>query len=383
MSRRPFIVLADDLTGAAELAGIAHQAGLRALVLTGPPPRRVSADVIVCDTDTRLASPTVAARRVGALARALSRRPHRGFFKKTDSVLRGNVLAEIRACARALGLRRTLLLPCNPSLGRIIDNGTYSIGSVPLHRTAFARDPHHPRRTANVLALLGGTRAPAGAACCHPAERPPAAGVVVGEARSPADVALWASQLDARTLPAGGADFFRAWLMQNISGATAAPRRLGTGAALLLSGTATPPEPATPLPGPIVAVTARAVPAPATLAAEAAANLRAHGSASILVQGPVVRSPRTRLALNRLLVSVAQRLREARAFEHLLITGGATAAGVLATLGWTQLNVVHVWGPGVVTLAPAGTTHCVVTVKPGSYRWPAALLRHFEQLAAA
>jgi uncharacterized protein YgbK (DUF1537 family) len=130
-------------------------------------------------------------------------------------------------------------------------------------------------------------------------------------------------------------------------------------------------------------VNARALPAAAALTAEVQARLRAHGSASILMQGPVVRSARTRLALNRLFVSVACRLREARAFEHLLITGGATAAGVLAALGWTQLDVIHVWGAGVVTLAPCGVAHGVVTVKPGSYRWPAALLRHFEPLAAA
>ena len=384
MSRRPFIVLADDLTGAAEIAAIAHQAGLRALVLTTPPTGALAADVIICDTDTRLLAPAAAARRVGALAAKLNLRPNGGFFKKTDSVLRGNVLAEVEAIADSLGLKRTLLVPCNPSLGRIIDNGVYSIGGTPLHRTAFARDPHHPRRTSDVLKLLGGGHRPEHAVCCHPANRAPSQGVIVGEARSPAHVSLWASQLDADTLPAGGADFFRMWLLQKNAGrAMAVPQRISANSVLLLSGTATPPDPASPLPGPALAVRARSIPATAKLAAAAKTQLRARGDVSIVMQGPLARNRSTSDKIAKMFAGVARRLCAASAFEHVIIAGGATAAAVLNALGWTRLEVVHVWGPGVVTLKPIGTTGLIVTLKPGSYRWPHPLLSHFEQRAAA
>ncbi|HWL16263.1 MAG TPA: four-carbon acid sugar kinase family protein [Opitutus sp.] len=384
MRRRPFIVLADDLTGAAEIAAIAHQAGLRALVLTTPPDGPLKADVIVCDTDTRLLAPATAARRVQSLARQLNRRPNAGFFKKVDSVLRGNVLAEIHAMVDALKLRRTLLVPCNPSLGRIIDEGRYLIASTPLHRTGFARDPHHPRRTSDVLKLLGDGRRPPDAVCCHPANRAPDEGVIVGEARSPAHVDLWASQVDDKTLPAGGADFFRMWLVHQRAGRAAVPsREISARSVLLLSGTATPPDPITPLSGPIVSVRARSVPSVAKLAGLVQSNLRTAGATSVVMSGPLVRSGGTPATITRTFASLARRLLAAGACEHLIVAGGATAACVLATLGWTRLEVLHVWGPGVVTLKPVGQANCVVTLKPGSYRWPPGLVNHFEQPVAA
>ncbi len=61
MSHRPYIVIADDLTGAAEVAAIAHQSGLSAVVLTRLPRRPCAADVIVFDTDARLARAEVCA----------------------------------------------------------------------------------------------------------------------------------------------------------------------------------------------------------------------------------------------------------------------------------------------------------------------------------
>lgn len=381
MPRRPLIVLADDLTGAAELAAIAHQSGLHAVVLTTPPKGPVTADVIVCDTATRLAKPAAAARRVRELTLHLSRRPHAGFFKKTDSVLRGPVLAEIEACAGVLGLRRTLLVPCNPSLGRIINNGTYLIAGTPLHRTAFARDPHHPRHTSKVIDLLGPSpRLPVG--CHHTADRTPTEGIVVGEADTPADVALWVSRLDRHTLPAGGADFFRLWLVHMRAHRRVRTKEsLPTGAALTFSGTATPANPVTPLPGPVEALDARALPAPARLAARLQEQLKVHGTASVIMRGPPVETSGSPTAISRLFVRLADRLHDAKAFQHLLIAGGTTATGVLAVLGWDRLEVAHVWGPGVVTLRPARNPKLLVTLKPGSYAWPAALQNHYADLA--
>lgn len=385
MLRSPYIVLADDLTGAAELTALAHQAGLHAVLLTTPPKGPVKGDVIVIDTGTRLLSPLAAERRMTAISKQLARRPHAGIFKKVDSVLRGNVLVEIEACAKALGLSRSVLVPCNPSLGRIIYNGTYFVSGTPLHRTAFARDPHHPRRSSDVRKLLLNGRATRSEIVCHhPDERLPESGVIVGEAHSPADVALWASHLDKTTLPAGGADFFRCWLVQQRavrSMPKAAP--VLPGATLLLSGTMTPPDPATPLSGPQLFIDAHAVPRAAALAAKVRAQLEACGQASVLMRGRLVRKTGISAVLNKLFSQTACHLRRSRSFEHVIVTGGATAAAVLAALGWDRLEVVRVWGPGVVTLRSVRASRCLVTLKPGSYAWPGNLLQHFEQELAA
>jgi D-threonate/D-erythronate kinase len=374
--RLPYLVIADDLTGAAELAALAHQAGLRAAVHRGVP-RRMPAkvDVLVCDSATRLLSSAAAARRVGILARQLHRFPNAGIFKKTDSVLRGNVVAEIQACMRALKRTRALMVPCNPSLGRIVNQGRYSIAGQPIHRTAFARDPHHPRKSAQISKLLksGGASIP----CLHPADALPPRGIALGEASSPADVALWASKLDEKTLPAGGADFFRMWLVQlrAVRASRAARPALARLSTLVLSGTTATASPISPLTSEPFELHARAIPTPSQLAALATSRLQQDSSAAIATNAKL--TPRFDHKVNAVFARSAVRLRDAKSFEHLLVAGATTASAVLDALGWSQLEVVHVWGPGAVTLRPVESPRLLITVKPGSYAWPLALRRHF------
>lgn len=382
LSRPPLVVFADDLTGAAEIASIAHNAGLRALVLTTPPGGPADADVLVFDTDTRLCTPARAAQRVRAFAKRLRRQPHSGFFKKTDSVLRGPVLAELTALATSLGHRRTLLVPCNPSLGRVIRDGHYFIGGRPLHETAFVHDPHHPRTTSEVLTLLDAKKYPR-VACLAPSSRLPGQGIIVGEADSPADVAVWAGQIDAHTLPAGGADFFRLWLQaRRPYSPPTGGYRLPAGPALLLSGTIAPSDPFSPFAVQPVAIAARRIPSVKTLSAKVRAQLRATGCAAVTATGPLVHDARVSTALTRTFASLAAELHAAGAFNHLLIAGGATAAAVLSKLGWSQFDVVRIWGPGAVTLRPTAAPEFAVTMKPGSYAWPASLSQYFQPTAS-
>jgi uncharacterized protein YgbK (DUF1537 family) len=365
MPSRPLIVLADDLTGAAEVAAIAHEAGLRAVVLTTVPPAPVDADVVVVDTDTRLARPAGAARRVQAWTRRLRAWPHAGVFKKTDSVLRGCVRAELKATAEALGCRRTLLVAGNPSLGRVIRGGLCYVDGRPIDRTTFARDPHHPRRSPAVANLLG-TRAEAITAGCTPDASLPRTGLIVGDHRTVRDSTDWVRVLDAHTLPAGGADFFRAWLRAQRPPArrriTSAPL---PGPTLLLHGTT-----ATPAPSGALRFSGLRPPPPARVRLA----IRLRDGAAVAASDLTRNDPRAPARIVAGFGKLAHTLLAAQGYRHLLIAGGATAAAVLHELGWTQLHVVRVWAPGVVSLQSLDAG-CLVTVKPGSYPWPAALRR--------
>lgn len=366
MTPRPIIVLADDLTGASEIAAVAHQAGLRAQIVTRPPQHVVDTDVIVCDTNTRLASRAQAAHRVRLYISYLQKIPHAGFFKKVDSVLRGKVLAELDACADELGLKRILLLPANPSLGRSIRDGHYYIKGEPLHLTPFARDPHHPCYTSDVLTHLG----PSGKtkiACRSiiPRRIPP--GLTVGEASTPTDIARWANTVDHLTLPAGGADFFRAWLSSRIQVHTK-PNRYGrpTGRALLLHGTSNPSHMTH-------ALSFCGLRAPS--ADQVKRALLRFGAVAVAATPTTLMDPKGPAIISHEFGGLAHSLHQQEAFQHLLIAGGSTAGLVLKTLGWTRLHVVRVWSAGVVTLQPINAPHFVVTLKPGSYDWPANLRR--------
>jgi uncharacterized protein YgbK (DUF1537 family) len=363
---RPLIVLADDLTGAAEVAAIAHQAGLRAVVLTAPPDRAVDAEVLVFDTETRLVPPREATRRMKTVAERLKQMPHAGVFLKVDSVLRGPVLAQVTACAEALGRKRVLLVPANPSLGRTIRDGRYFVGGHPLHETAFGRDPHHPRTTDLVFELLGPARLPP-VVCPARSVALPRTGVVVGETATAADVGRWAGRLDSSTLPAGAADFFRAWLKSHGRRVRAAARTsLPEGGALLLHGTTSvPPNRRTLL--------FKGLRPPASRSVRAA--IEKLGATTVAASPSTLGDPDAPEAISAGFASLAQELHQTRTFNHLLIAGGATAEAVLHALDWPTLEVVRVWGPGVVTLRPVADPAFAVTLKPGSYPWPAAIRR--------
>jgi len=371
MINRPLIVLADDLTGAAEIAAIAHENGMQSVVLTRLPRSPIKTDVLVFDTDTRLARPAVAARRVRETVRRLKKLPHAGFFKKTDSVLRGPVLAELAAAVAALGLRRALLVAGNPSLGRTIRHGHCLIAGLPLDQTAFGRDPHHPARSSSVLTLLGAGK-DGRTVCAKPGGRLPRSGVIVGDHRSASDTLRWARSVDGHTLPAGGADFFQAWLRSRIAvNPYPASVTIPTSPALLLLGTTAAPA----LPHAMFFSGTRP-----PSAVRVAAALRRQNTVAVTATVVTLNDPHAPARISRGYASLARTLRDTGAFRHLLVTGGATSAAVLRKLGWTRLKVVRVWGPGVVTLEPLGEPAFAVTLKPGSYLWPADIRRFLSPI---
>lgn len=106
-------VIADDLTGAAELAGIGLNHGLRTEVSTTVD-EYCDADLLVIATDTRSLAVNEAKNIVHDLTIRLQRLKPRFLFKKIDSVLRGNIIEELQSQLTASGLKRALIVPGNP-----------------------------------------------------------------------------------------------------------------------------------------------------------------------------------------------------------------------------------------------------------------------------
>ena len=92
------LTLADDLSGAAELAELAASKGLRAQVSTEIP-EKASVDFLAIDTQTRTVSPETAAATTKDIIEQSKRLNPSWFFKKTDSALRGNIFSETEAMA--------------------------------------------------------------------------------------------------------------------------------------------------------------------------------------------------------------------------------------------------------------------------------------------
>jgi len=132
-SRKPrsIAIVADDLTGACDAAVPFAANGLTAYIglhWDDPPPAGWQAYAI--NTDTRCSTGAEAAQRTGqAFALAGQLQPER-IIKKIDSLLRGNVAAEIAAARTAIDSRLTLLAPAFPALGRRVRGGKVWVDGV-------------------------------------------------------------------------------------------------------------------------------------------------------------------------------------------------------------------------------------------------------------
>ena len=119
------LIIADDLTGAAECAAACALYGLDAFVILDHSARIPPGEVIAFDANTRRMPPEEAAAET---ARILRRYPAGIVYKKIDSTLRGNVRAEVAAALeayRASGHSQAIAVaaPAFPAMGRITRDG--------------------------------------------------------------------------------------------------------------------------------------------------------------------------------------------------------------------------------------------------------------------
>jgi uncharacterized protein YgbK (DUF1537 family) len=151
---RRFLIIADDLSGAADCAVGFAIAGLdSAVLLGGEAAAPQAASVVTVDTDSRRDAPARAAAKAQA---TLGRHgADRRVIKKIDSTLRGGWAAEVAALQPALGL--ALVAPAFPDLGRTVRDGAVHVHGTPLADTATWRLEHagQESRPAAMLAAAG------------------------------------------------------------------------------------------------------------------------------------------------------------------------------------------------------------------------------------
>jgi uncharacterized protein YgbK (DUF1537 family) len=120
--RRRLVVLADDLTGAADAAAPFAARGLDVSVaLTAAAPDSI--DVLAVVTDNRWRPADEAAGRMReAVARVRAWRPDM-LFLKIDSTLRGRVRADVSVALDAWGSQNAVATPAFPAQGRTVHQG--------------------------------------------------------------------------------------------------------------------------------------------------------------------------------------------------------------------------------------------------------------------
>jgi uncharacterized protein YgbK (DUF1537 family) len=153
-----WLIVADDLTGAADSAIAFAKRRLPACVAWGEPRAGERADPVAFafDADTRRLEPSAAARRHQDVLRRLLD-PHARVFKKIDSTLRGHPAEEIGAMLDVLAARaprvRAIFAAAFPAGGRITRGGRILVHGTPLEHTEFWHSAR-PIEQAGIATLL-------------------------------------------------------------------------------------------------------------------------------------------------------------------------------------------------------------------------------------
>src|SRR5688572_2036391 len=147
MAERRWLIVADDLSGAADSAIAFARRGLRTRILTRlARASDTNAEVLAFDADSRRLTPAGAAARHREAVQAFGA-PGARVFKKIDSTLRGHPGAEIAAMLHALAdFGRDsfgVLAPAFPAMGRTTREGRVFVHGKALEQDETWRREHH------------------------------------------------------------------------------------------------------------------------------------------------------------------------------------------------------------------------------------------------
>lgn len=366
------LVIADDLTGSAEIGGIALRNGLSVEIvhssgeLTGK-------EVQIINTNTRSVSADALKAHLKNIFHNLGAD---GFinawdwiYLKFDSALRGHIVKE-SAFYRSLFAKRNLVFcPVNLPLSRVVKNGVYLIEGQPIAETDFANDPEFPVTSSQVLEAIhaGGCwevykQVPSTLS----KERP----YLFSEVATKNELERWARELPAeQVLFAGAASFFEAMMQQKVVAKAGDDEKTRNPEAPIVyvcgSKHINSRRQLTKVPEKFK-VYWRKPKETGKLALQLCEKIKAFGLVFFAVnldEELPAGTIREEMAL------VLVELEKLMPIHELVIEGGATAEAILEVLGIRALTPVFEYRQGVIRAKTnEGAMH--ITLKPGSYQWP-------------
>lgn len=152
--------IADDFTGATDLANNLVQAGMRVLQAIGVPEHALSADVdaVVIALKSRTAPVDDAvADSLAALQWLQSQGAQQIYFKYCstfDSTPQGNIGPVTEALMDALGTEVTIATPAFPDNKRTVFKGYLFVGDVLLHESGMQNHPLTPMTDSNLVRVM-------------------------------------------------------------------------------------------------------------------------------------------------------------------------------------------------------------------------------------
>ncbi len=152
--------IADDFTGATDLANTLTRGGMRTVQTVGVPREKLRDDVdavVVALKSRTLPAAAAVAQSLAALQWLQQHGCQQIYFKYCstfDSTPLGNIGPVIEALMAALACDFTIACPAFPEAGRTVFKGHLFVGDVPLHESSMRHHPLTPMNDANLVRVL-------------------------------------------------------------------------------------------------------------------------------------------------------------------------------------------------------------------------------------
>lgn len=152
------LILADDLTGALDTGVQFIKNGVKVLVTSDVNYNFLSLDpevkVLSINTNTRHLSPEEAYARIYNITKEATKAGVKYIYKKTDSVMRGNIGSELSAVLAASNEKYLAFVPSYPKMNRIVKNGILYVNGLPIGNTTFSKDPFNKIKGSRVVDIV-------------------------------------------------------------------------------------------------------------------------------------------------------------------------------------------------------------------------------------
>jgi uncharacterized protein YgbK (DUF1537 family) len=379
-------VIADDFTGAAEIGGIGLSYGLKVIIETKV--KDVSnADLLVIATDTRSLTANEASVEIERITRKLILLNPQFIYKKLDSVLRGNIALELISQMSASDKKRTIIVAANPFNGRIISNGKYTVDSIPLDETYFAKDPDFPIKTSSAMEIIG--RGKYNVFSKSFEDELPSKGIVIGDVTNAEEMNKWVSKIDETTIAAGGSGFFDVILSKLFSKQKQTlENKLEIGDKTLFVLGSTYPKAEKVIEDLIVgnSLVRKNMPEDIyrmkdflpelfeTWVVEVIECLNNNKKVIISVDYKYSDEEKIAIRIKKLMAKLVKRVVRSTELTDLFIEGGATTSQILRELKIAKLYPFNELDFGIIQMRSNKYPGLCITTKPGSYLWP----QHFN-----
>jgi uncharacterized protein YgbK (DUF1537 family) len=413
-------IIADDFTGATDIAGMLVKNGMRTIQTIGVPAKGTipdDVDAVVVALKTRsIAAKDAIAQSLDALKALQAAGCVRFFFKYCstfDSTDQGNIGPVGDGLLDALGGKQAIYCPAFPENARTIFFGHLFVGDLLLSDTHMRHHPLNPmtdsslvrvlaRQTRHKVGLVPLKQVQAGSATLRAAlDKLAADGVrhVIVDAVADTDLGIIGEAVGDDMLVTGGsgvalglpAAYRRRGLLQHKSGAGSLPRIDGAAAVLAGSCSAATLGQIANFRGPHLALDTDAI-----CRGEPVGDKALVWAKGVLGNGPILLSAsdkpeavkslqqkygveKSSHAIEKTMAELAKGLVSA-GVGRIVVAGGETSGAVVGALDVTALRIGPEIDPGVPWTASVGQKPLLLALKSGNFGAPDFFTKAFAQL---